>query len=168
MKTFPAALRLNTPVATLAGADDSLEAINTTELPNGALCTVLENNAIYFLRKNSVVAASSPLIIAPAQGGTGRWYLYESVIDFQNVALVVPDIGANSAANITGLVGTGIIDDNDIVVYNMQSSGYPTGLILGTPHITGADTWSMHVNNVSGATITGDTYALRVAILPSL
>ncbi len=75
-QSFPADLRIAQDVATLAGADNSLESINTAKLSNRALVAVEENNSIYMLRKESVASPSSPDIIAPAQGGPGRWYLY--------------------------------------------------------------------------------------------
>ncbi len=61
------------PVATLAGASNALAAINTTTLPDGASVFVIENRSNYRYSKFSTEAASGELIVAPAQGGSGRW-----------------------------------------------------------------------------------------------
>jgi hypothetical protein len=61
------------PVATLAGASNALAAINTTTLPDGASVFVNENRSNYRYSKFSTAAATGELIIAPAQGGAGRW-----------------------------------------------------------------------------------------------
>jgi hypothetical protein len=72
----PAALRILQSVATLAGARNSLEAINTNLVSDRAIVAVVATDTLYMLRKNSSAAPSSPTIIAPAQGGPGRWYEY--------------------------------------------------------------------------------------------
>jgi len=167
MKTFPAALRLNTPVATLAGADDSLAAINTSELPNGALCFVNENESLYQLRKSSSATADSPNIIAPAQGGTGRWYLYgNGATSFQalNVshAAIPPQTSVDASVTVTG-----VTDNLDIVVADLTDTGLPAGVAVGPIRITGADAATFRFTNATAATIAAATVSFRAAVLSS-
>ena len=49
MQTFPPALRIARSVATVTGADNALEAINTTKLSDRAVVEVTSNNSQYVL-----------------------------------------------------------------------------------------------------------------------
>lgn len=69
MKTFPAALRIVNPVATLEGADNSLASINTSQYADGAIVSVRETSTIYRLDKDAVSGG-----VRPDQGGPGRWF----------------------------------------------------------------------------------------------
>jgi hypothetical protein len=167
MKTFPAALRLNTPVATLAGADDSLAAINTTDLPNGALCFVNENESLYELRKGSSATVDSPNIIAPTQGGEGRWFLYGAgASSFQNLAVshaaIPPQSSVDSAVTMTG-----VTDSNDIVVANLTDSALPAGVAVGPIRITGANAATFRFTNATAVTVVAATVTFRAAVLSS-
>jgi len=167
MKTFPAAQRLLTPVATLAGADDALAAINTTVLPNGALCFVNENEGLYELHKTSAVAADSPNIIAPTQGGPGRWFLRGAgASSFQNIAIshaaIPPQSSVDSAVTVTG-----VTDTNDIVVANMLATDLPVGVAVGPIRITGANAAVFRFTNTTSATVAAATVAFRAGVLPS-
>jgi hypothetical protein len=166
MQSFPADLRIENPVATLAGAA-GLSAINTNELPNGALCVVNENNSIYQLRKTSAAAAASPQVIVPA-AGPGRWHLYgQGPNSFTNVDLVVGNLNAQVGVEIAGLAVSSIIDNDDVVVFALRNSNIPAGLIVSMPRVTGPGAFALQVFNASAAPITGNTYSLRVAVLPS-
>lgn len=66
----PRLLRLGT-TPELAG--EALDNVNTTQLPNGAKCFVIENRADYTLDKTSTAPPDGDEIIAPAAGGPGRW-----------------------------------------------------------------------------------------------
>lgn len=60
--------------ATLLGATNSLESINTTEIDNGALCYVESENTHYSINKlDNTTPPNPPAVIKPAQGGPGRW-----------------------------------------------------------------------------------------------
>ncbi len=166
MKTFPAALRLNTPVATLAGADDSLAAINTNGLPNGALCLVLENNSLYELRKASAVTADSPNIIAPAEGGPGRWFLYgPGPSNFQDLlishAAIPPQTSVDSTVTVTGA------DPGDIVVANITETALPSGVAVGPIRISGTNVAVFRFTNATAATVAAATVGFRAAVLQS-
>ncbi len=58
---------------------DSLDGINTTELPNGALAYVLSNSGAYRLKKTDTTTAqtSDGSVIAPLSG-PGRWLFVSS------------------------------------------------------------------------------------------
>lgn len=166
MQSFPAALRIAQSVPTLAGAD-GLAGINTNLFSPNAIVMVQSNNSLYVLRKTSVAVASSPDIIAP-DSGPGRWFLYSAGAQgFQSVNLGVPALGANSGAEVSGVAVTGVADSDDVVVFNLLTSGTPTGLAITSPRVTGPGTVAFHVLNGTGATIAGGTYSLRVAVLSS-
>jgi hypothetical protein len=71
---FPPDFRVLGPLSAVTGAEDSLEAVNTSELPDGCLA-VVTNNQVFVLNKFSTATAVSGVIVAPAQGGVGRWLL---------------------------------------------------------------------------------------------
>lgn len=73
-RTAATALRLLAPraVALGTGDGDSLQNVDTTELPNGALCWVNGDATLFRLDKLSTEAASPDLVIVPASG-PGRW-----------------------------------------------------------------------------------------------
>jgi len=68
------ALRLLPPFQRLLGTgdDDALQNADTTVLPNGSLCFVVDQNTVYVLDKTSVEAAASTAVVVPASG-PGRW-----------------------------------------------------------------------------------------------
>jgi hypothetical protein len=165
-QSAPAALRILNPIPSIQGPD-GLPAINTTELPDGAIVVVLQNNSIYQLRKSSVAAQVVPDIMAPATSAwPGRWFLNgKGAQDFQNVDLVVPDIHGNEGTEVDTTVNGA--EDGDIIVFNLRQSGVPTGLAITSPYISAANAVKFKVLNGTGATISGGTYTLRVAVLPS-
>jgi hypothetical protein len=76
----------------LLGAQDSLESITTTTLPDGALCWVTDEEARYVLHRASSAAPSPPTVIAPAIG-PGRWEIdnaVESAEPFRGTYFVDP------------------------------------------------------------------------------
>jgi hypothetical protein len=68
------ALRLLPPAARLLGTgdDDALQNVDTTSLPHGCLCFVVDQGTVYVLDKASVEAASGTAVVVPASG-PGRW-----------------------------------------------------------------------------------------------
>lgn len=76
-QSFPADLRILQSIATVFGAQDSLQSINTTKVSDRALVLCAENNSIYILRKDSTTAPSGNDIVQPA-AGPGRWFIYPS------------------------------------------------------------------------------------------
>lgn len=167
MKTFPAALRVLTPVATLQGPDDALAAINTTELPDGCLVVVTAIPSLYQFRKTSTATESSPNIIAPDQGGSGRWFRYNSGPSTPAaLSVAVPAIGPNTTAEVTATIP----DKNssaDMVDVNITDSGLSASLgIVGVRPNTGATTAAIRFANFTGATVAGATIALRTSVIP--
>src|SRR4030095_5112033 len=74
-QNFPPSLNILTYVATVLGADDSVQAINTDKLPSRAIVACKANNTLYMLRKESTTTPSGTDIILPANG-LGRWFVY--------------------------------------------------------------------------------------------
>ena len=66
--------RLLAPRAVLlgTGGSDSLQNVNTTNLPDGALCWVNDQLAVYALHKQSSAPPSGVTVVQPASG-PGRW-----------------------------------------------------------------------------------------------
>lgn len=102
MQIASVALRVLTGRPTLSSVPgDSLEGINTTTLPDGALCWVTEVRSLYILSKASTETADGSDIVQPAAGG-GRWRRYTSGID-----VAFPDLrpGVAAAAPTAATVG---------------------------------------------------------------
>ena len=165
MQIFPAVLRIAQSVAALSGADDSLAAINTSELSDGAVCVSRSNYNLYVLHKTSTATAVTPDIIAPAQGGPGRWFRYgigATYFQALNVvhAAIPPQSSVDSAANVAGVLGQG-----DIIVFNSNDSSIPAGVIMGQPKVTGAGTAQFRFLNATAATVAAATVAIEAAVL---
>jgi len=73
----PPTLNLLTPRALLQGSSnpDALENVSPGQLPNGAICFVIDQQELYALDKFSVAAVSAPEVIATVLGAAvpGRW-----------------------------------------------------------------------------------------------
>lgn len=74
-QSFPADLRILNYVATVFGADDSLESINTHKVMDRAIIAVKSNDSLYMLRKESTQSPSGNDVVEPA-AGPGRWFIY--------------------------------------------------------------------------------------------
>ena len=166
MQSAPAALRILNPIPSIQGPD-GLPAINTTELPDGAIVVVLQNNSIYQLRKSSLAAQVVPDIMAPATTAwPGRWYLNgKGAQDFQNVDLVIPDMPPFSGANVDAAVLGA--EDGDVIVFNLRQTDVPFALAITSPTILSPNSASFKVLNGTGTTVSGGTSTLRVSVLKS-
>lgn len=168
MKTFPPALRLNTPVATLTGADDALAAINTTELADGCLCMVNSVDALYQLRKTSTAAESLPSIVAPAQGGPGRWYRYGAgATSPADSSVAVPAIPPQTTVQVTHTIPDKV-SASDLVLVNIVST-LATGVGLVGVFYSGGGGGvqaDLRFMNTTGATVAGATVLLRTSVIP--
>lgn len=165
MQSFPAVLRISQAVSTLAGARDSLAAINTTELSPNCIVMCLQNNSLYVLRKSSTATAASPDIIAPAQGGPGRWYKYGvGATYFQAVsvpyAAIPPQSSVEGSATVNGAEAI-----TDIIVFNVTSTAIPTGVTITNPRVTNIGQGTFRFTNVTAATVAAATATLEVAVL---
>jgi len=75
----PSDLRLASPreftqIQFASDPGEALEGINTTNMPNGALCYCVDNRALYILDKSSTEAAVLDVVVAPI-AGPGRWFM---------------------------------------------------------------------------------------------
>lgn len=166
MKTFPADLTILTPRATLSGADDSIASINTTEYSDGAIVMLKSNYTLYQLRKGSTDAQSLPNIVAPAQGGPGRWH---RLAPGSPVAIQVafPAIGPNTTVE-GGATVPGKQSQGDLVLANVTDSGLPTGVgLVNVRPSASATTAAFRFMNATGATIAGQTVSLLVSVIPA-
>lgn len=73
----PPALRVLGPFEFTTGTGNSIQAINTYEVPDGALAMTSLTGLIYQLDKESTATAVGASVIAPALG-PGRWFLIAS------------------------------------------------------------------------------------------
>lgn len=141
------ALRLLGPrsVARGTGDGDSLQNVNTTELPNGALCMVNESGTLYRLDKSSALTpalTSDPGLITPI-AGPGQWialvgqeaaltFAYQ--ISMNNAApVVVPNpsnwtaLGATTAWTVEdAALGAGTLVDTAFWATTTPSAGVLT------------------------------------------
>jgi hypothetical protein len=142
----PALRYLIRDVLTGTGNPQSLANVNTTELPNGALCMVATDGTLWRLDKTSSIAPSGEAV-APGSG-PGRWLLFE--------------VGAFSSPPV-GVNGSG-------------SNGFPVGGSWGQPstnsfaiqQIAGnLNSWAL---TASGGilTYTGPTRQFAVALYATL
>jgi len=165
MQPANAALRIHQSVAALAGADDSLEAINTSQLTQGCVVYV-QDVGLYRLNRLSTAAASSTVVV-PAQGGPGRWFsLGTGATQFQNVSVAYVEIGPNTSVDSPFSI-LGATSSSDIVVYNLTDSGLPVGVTTGPVRVTGSETALMRFQNTTSASIPAATRTFRMAVLDS-
>lgn len=166
MQQFPAVLRISQAVSTLAGARDALAAINTTELSPNCIVMCLANNSLYVLRKDSTATAASPDIIAPAQGGPGRWYKYGvGATYFQQVSAFHEAIPPQSSVDTNQTPVAGVASSTDIIVFNVLDTSVPNGVVISQPRVFGAGTASFRFTNVTAATVAAATVSLEAAVL---
>jgi len=164
-KTFPAALRVLTSVVNPLGPD-SLEAINTTELPDGCLCVVTAIPAMYEYRKTSSAAADGVNIVAPVGGGAGRWFQYRpGPTSPTGFSVAVPTLGPNSTGEVTVTI-PGKVSSGDLVNVNISDTGLSSGIgLVAIRPAVGATTAALRFANVTGATIAGATISARASVV---
>ncbi len=166
MKTFPPSQRINTPVSALVGADDALAAINTNEVADSCVCMVGGAfNALYQLRKESTAAQSLPAIVAPAQGGPGRWYrLGSGPSTPASSSVAVPAVPPNSTVTVTAAIPNKVAQA-DLVEVNIESTLSTSLGLVGVFAAPGANV-DLRFGNFTGATVAGATVLLRSSVIP--
>jgi hypothetical protein len=155
----PAQLRILQPVATILGARDSLEAINTEPLPDHAIVQAVSNSQQYQLRKTSTDAPVGDDIVAPAQGGPGRWFkaLGTGALNSDQVTNVSNVSGANvsdaldallTALGLAGLKLAPLLTDADGTLSLTDGSLF----VLPAATLTAPRTWTIDRNGLPGTT----------------
>lgn len=159
----PPALRILRPFATPTGAGDTLQAQDTTGIPDGAVAQVVSNGQFYYLNKSSSATADGDNIIQPA-AGTGRWFM--AALPFANLLWVNP-LGLST--------GTGSVQSplqTPAAALALVPSGASATLVLApgdysaTPALSIAD---RDINIIClGGAVTGAKTPLARAVLPSV
>jgi hypothetical protein len=166
MQSFPAVLRIAQSVTTLAGAQDSLASINTTLFSPLAIVAVIANNSLYILHKDSTATADGSNVVAPAQGGPGRWFKYSGGATYlQAVSVDHGDIAPHSISSSSVSVPGAVGNSTQIVVFNPLDSGGGDGSIVVNPQITGLGLVTFGFANITDDVIPAGTVALEVALL---
>lgn len=144
MPKSPAALRILQSVSTVLGADDSLESINTQLVMDRGIVSCKANNSLYMLHRESTDSPSGTAIVAPAQGGPGRWFIYSPG-------------GATGSTGVTGATGsTGATGATTAGPTGVTGATGPTG----STGSTGATSGIVGATGPTGATgSTGGTGA---------
>jgi hypothetical protein len=150
--------------ATVTGTSDSLESINTFELDNGAIVVIISNLAQYVLDKLSTDAPSGDDIVAPAQGGPGRWFKYPTIVGTDDIINEsnVPGVTLTDALNDL-LLGGGlpIPSNSGAELIFFDGSWYAIGKVTSAIALGDADA-TLDVNAASAqlmptsAVLTGD------------
>ena len=117
-------LSIRAIVGTNPGDDGSLRNINTTIFPDGALCFVLANRALYNLDKESTATPDNSTVVLPSVG-PGRWVLLSQSAGATSfveiVGTAVNDVTTSGTANFVA------IDDTN---FDWQPTGAPAGWAL--------------------------------------
>jgi hypothetical protein len=137
-RTAAVALRILGSRSALLGTGDSdaLQNVNTTNLPDGSLCWVVDQASIYALHKGSTAGPSAPTIIAPGSG-PGRWY--QIVTGGSGGGIPMPDgtLILPQGANFTNELGLGIWRKGSNLLGFAVDNGVPfLPLEVGTGLIT--------------------------------
>ena len=168
MQFFPPSLRIMNPVATLVGADNALAAINTSQLPDGSVCLVTATHKLYVLDKTSIQTQALPGIVAPAEGGPGRWLLLPNgASGFQALSLAHAAVPPQSSVDTPVTIANGDVPlaATDIIDWNLTDSGLPLTLSIGNVRITGTNSATFRFTNVSAVTVAAATVTVEAAIL---
>ncbi len=133
MQVFPPSLSISSPRARLLSLSqgDSLEELDTTILPDAAICAVQGGGALYQLDKTSTAAVSPPDVIATAAGAgaPGRWAIV------QGGGSVLPTIGQ---FYVNGSVVAGG-DGSLLAPFQTVSEAY-TGIV-----VAGVGAYTVHI-----------------------
>ena len=147
MQNAATALRVLSPrpLLTGGGSGDSLQNVNTTLLPNGALCLVTENSTLYRLDKTST---SNVGTITPGSG-PGRWFpLAGSEVAFD----VTNDPSATiaSGATISQFVAvSGVLATDKVSGIDVPAAVLETGVIVNAAVTADNQLVLVYVNGTS-------------------
>jgi hypothetical protein len=125
MSQAPADLRILAPRAVLTGTGnaDSLENVIVDQIPNGAICWVIDQDKPYVLDKFSTAAVSAPSVIATQRGAgsPGRWKLFtgtSGTVYAGNLTVAGLPIGSTATLN----VAIASADSGDFAIADMTGN----------------------------------------------
>jgi len=121
--SYPLRLSIRATIGT--GADgSSIRNIITDEFPDGALCFVTENRALYQLDKGSTETADNVNVLIP-NGGPGRWILLDQGAGAESLVEVV----GTDTNNVPSSTDTNFLAF-DSAEFGFQPAGTPAGYTL--------------------------------------
>jgi hypothetical protein len=120
------AYRLIGPRAVLSGSPvgDSLDNVNTSPLPDGAICWVVSELDLFVFRKRSSSLADGINIVAPAAGGPGRWFRYvsgDSELVFYNSLGPFSEFNPPGTFDFITVPPSGIFQPNSMSAVTMEA-----------------------------------------------
>ena len=138
--------------ATIGGPGDggSLRNIITDKFPDGALCFVNENRALYQLDKGSTAVADNLTIVQPI-GGPGRWNILGQSSGAAPLVAIVGTTENNAPTS-----GTADFVALDSSSFAFQPAGTPAGFALTA--LGGVLTYSGAIAVLALVTFTGSVY----------
>jgi len=153
-------------------AEDALNNVNTHELPDGALCYVVSERALYVLNKASTATQDDFAVILPAAGGPGRWFRDNADYGGNATgALSGLTLGATASPPLTALTLTaltsavGVTLASNVITYHGPAANVRiTGTYVGTMSVADDLTLELQVNGagVLDTLVRGATTAFQV------
>jgi hypothetical protein len=132
------------------GSGASLRNIITDKFPDGALCFVTENRALYQLDKSSTAVADNLTIVQPVSG-PGRWFILSQSSGAASLVAIV-----GTAENNFPTVATPNFVGSDTSNFTFQPAGVPAGFALTA--LGGVLTYNGEVAVRARVTFTGSVY----------
>jgi hypothetical protein len=120
----PLRLSIRATIGATPADPNSLRNIITNIYPDGALCFVLENRALYQLDKGSTATADNVTVIQPI-GGPGRWFQMSQVLGADTFVEIV-----GTAENTADTSGTANFVAIAGAAFGFQPTGVPPGWTL--------------------------------------
>jgi hypothetical protein len=136
------ALRVRGPRASITGLGDSLENVNTTELPDGTLCYVTGSGRFELqLSPNPSIVPDGISSVRPAAGGPGLWLLLpnslivdagtpvpqRSELEFTGSGITITD---DPVHNRTNVHVSGTVFPVPFPVSDIDATGIPDGYVV--------------------------------------
>jgi hypothetical protein len=164
MIDLPVPHRILCPRAFLQGSGngDALENVNPSPLPDGCLCWVIDQAALYWFHKDSMAAVSAPNVIATVYGAShpGRWQLLSTtpVLAYGSLYIAEDDGGSTGVlVQDTFVEAPGAMTLGECLLFSDPLAG-------GLLRYDGASTRAFLCTAVSTMGAAAGTIRLRIAV----